>query len=79
MIVRAVAKLENGFLDLAALVPNAGGYEPDPIKRIHNSYCEIRAPLRFNLDIENFFKGVPQEFEFTRAAVTGYGSAYREF
>lgn len=79
MIVRAVAKLEHGFLDLASLVPNAGGYEPDPIKRIHDSYCELRIPQLPPIDIETFFKKIPADFEIIHAEPGPYWRRYSEF
>ncbi|MNU54702.1 hypothetical protein D3C71_437600 [compost metagenome] len=79
MIVHPVARLPNGFLDLASLVPNAGGYEPDPVQRIHNAYCEIGIRKLPSIDVESFFKTIPPDFAPIKAAVTGYGSAYGEF
>jgi hypothetical protein len=79
MIVHPVARLPNGRLDLASLVPNAGGYEPDPKQRIRNAYCEIGIRKLPPIDVESFFKTIPPDFEPIMAPAIGYGSSYGEF
>jgi hypothetical protein len=79
MIIHSVARLPNGRLDLASLVPNAGGYEPDPKQRIRNAYCEIGIRKLPHIDVESYFKTIPPDFEPIKAAPSGYGSHYAEF
>lgn len=86
-MIDQIVRRPNGLLNLAVLVPNAGGYEPDPIKRIHGAYGDIRLPERREIDVAAVIKKVPEDYRFTTvpdyqfrtAAQTGYGSSYGEF
>lgn len=86
-MINPVVRRPNGLLSLAVLVPNAGGYEPDPIKRIHGAYGDIRLPERREIDVAAVIQKVPADYRFTtasdyqfkKAAQTGYGARYSEF
>lgn len=78
-MINQVVRHPNGLLSLAVLVPNAGGYEPDPIKRIHGAYGDIRLPERREIDVAAVIKKVPEDYQFKTAAQTGYGASYGEF
>lgn len=67
MTIQTVARTFNGI------------YEPDPVKRIHNAYCELRLPELPKIDVESFFKKIPGDFQPIKAAQTGYGARYGEF
>lgn len=77
--IHAVARLEYGMLDLASLVPNAGGFEPDPIKRIANSRVVLAIPPRAHLDLSNIFKPLPMEVRPPGMISGGLAAKYKEF
>ncbi|NTF17648.1 hypothetical protein G6L37_04495 [Agrobacterium rubi] len=55
------------------------GYEPDPIKRIEDAYCDIRIPSLPMIDVEALFKKIPPDVVLIKAAQVGYGATYGEF
>lgn len=58
---RAVARLEFGWLDLASLVPNQGGYQPDPVERIRASRADVSVPTLPPIDPAQVFKKLPMQ------------------
>jgi hypothetical protein len=79
MQVHAVARNANGSLDLASLVPNAGGFEPDPIQRIRDSRADIAVKQLPHIDVDAVFKKIPAGYHPIYAELGSYWSRYGEF
>lgn len=79
MIVHSVDRMPNGTLDLASLVPNLGGREPDPIQRIRNSRANIAVKKLPPIDVEAILKKVPSDYQPIHAQLGSYWSRYGEF
>jgi hypothetical protein len=73
----AVARLEYGMLDLASLVPNQGGFDPDPVARIRSSRADVRVVKLPSIDPASIFKKLPMQV--VRSGLAGGFSSYGEF
>jgi hypothetical protein len=73
----AVARLENGMLDLASLVPNQGGFDPDPVGRIRSSRVYLEVAKLPPIDPTSVFKKLPMQVVET--VLSGGFPSYGEF
>lgn len=79
MQVHAVSRNANGSLDLASLVPAAGGYEANPVQRIRDSRAPIAVKELPPIDVEAVLKKVPASYHPIYAQLGPYWSRYGEF
>jgi hypothetical protein len=73
----AVARLEYGMLDLASLVPNQGGFDPDPVGRIRSSRVYLEVAKLAPIDPSSIFKKLPMQV--VGSGLSGGFPSYGEF